>query len=59
LVPLRNFLEELRTITNKTKFCTRPSIDPPLSEGISGGGGVGDNREDKANRSYRKQPLSL
>ena len=32
LVRLRNFLEELRAITNKTKFCT-----PPSSQELSGG----------------------
>ena len=36
---LRNFLEELRAITNKTNFCTRPYSDSPSSDGISEGGG--------------------
>ena len=41
LVLLRNFLEELRVITNKTNFCTRPYSDSPSSDGISRGGGGG------------------
>ena len=39
--------------------CTRPSSDPPSSQGISRGGGDGDNRKDTSYRSYRKHPLLL
>jgi hypothetical protein len=35
LVQLRNFLEELKAITNTTKFCTRSSSHPSSSQELS------------------------